>query len=185
MITIGIVSFGFENKRECKKIAQRIKTVTRQLQSYTHPVIFNRIEAADFNLNKNDEKEDWIKAISKHDGFVFLIPKHSEGIIDDLFYALGMCSSELANKPLLVIYYGVEDKYGQRVDIIEMARSFEMPVLYNSVILPYLDHKRATAFELFQQTEDKTASEIEKLLYWTMGMKYTRTMLRQEDNGAS
>lgn len=60
-----------------------------------------------------------------------------------------------------------------------------MQVLYKSVDLPYLDKTRASAFDLFQQIESETLSEIEKLLYWSMGMKYTRTLLRQQDSGSS
>lgn len=185
MISVGIVTFGFANKRECKKLSQRIKTVTRQLQSYTHPVEFKRIEAADYNPNNTKEKEDWKQLINKQDGFIFLFPKHSENIKDDLTHSLQICSPYLKNKPLLLLYFGVENKFGNNIDIVDLARSFEMQVLYKSVDLPYLDKTRASAFDLFQQIESETLSEIEKLLYWSMGMKYTRTLLRQQDSGSS
>lgn len=185
MLSIGVVSFGYLNKREAKKLAQRIKTVTRQLQSYTHPVTFTRIEAADFNLNKPKETQDWIQLISNQDGFIFLVPNNTENLKDDLAHSLHVCSAHLKNKPLLLVYFGVENKFGDNLNIIELTRSFEMAVQYKTVTLPYLDHTRASAFDLFQQTEAETRSEIEKLLFWAMGMKYTRNLLQHQDKGAT
>lgn len=166
-------------------MAQRIKTVTRQLQSYTHPVTFKRIEAADYTLTNQQEKDEWMQAINHQDGFIFLIPHHSAEIKDEVAHSLEVCSHYLKNKPLLIIYYGVVDKFGDHIDTVELARSYDMPVIYNSVTLPYFDRTRAGDFNLFQKTDSNLLNEIEKLLYWAMGMKYTRQLISQQEKGAT
>lgn len=179
MITIGLVSFGYHDKKECKRIAQRIKTVTRRFQSSTHPVVFNRLEAAQYNLNDVADRLKWSEEIQKQDGFVFLIPKDTETIKEEITAALNEVSPQLGNKTALLVYYGIQNKFGNNLNAVELIRSHHMAVLYDSVDLPYLDSMRASAFDKFKATETETLEQLEKLLYWTMGMKYTRNLYKQ------
>lgn len=179
MNAIGLVSFGYHNKKECKKIAQRIRTISRRFQSSNHPVDFTLIEAAQYNLQNDKDRKKWSKIMHEQDGYVFIIPKDTESITDDITAALKEVSEEVKNKTLLLVYYGIENRFGENLDAVELARSLDMVVLYETVDLPYMDSSRATAFDKFESTEKETLKNIEKLLYWTMGMKYTRSLIRQ------
>lgn len=179
MINIGLVSFGYHDKKECKRIAQRIQTVTRRFQSSTHPVTFTRIEASNYQLNDSSDRLKWSEKIAEQDGYVFLIPKDTETIKNDITEALEKVSSQLENKTALLVYYGIENKFGDNLDAVELVRSHHMAVLYDTVNLPYLEHMRASAFDKFEAIETETHNQLEKLLYWTMGMKYTRNLYSQ------
>ncbi|GAB2485086.1 hypothetical protein GCM10008929_07280 [Alkalibacterium psychrotolerans] len=179
MINIGLVSFGYHDKKECKRIAQRIQTVTRRFQSSTHPVKFTRIEASNYQLKDTSDRLKWSEKIAEQDGYVFLIPKDTETIKNDIIEALERVSSQLENKTALLVYYGIENKFGDNLDAVELIRSQHMALLYDTVNLPYLEHMRASAFDKFEAIETETHHQLEKLLYWTMGMRYARNLYSQ------
>lgn len=185
MLSLGIVSCGYPDKKEYKKLAQRIKTVTRRIDTVTHTVSYNIIEATDYALNTKCEKEDWEQIISQQDGFIFLIPEPNKNSETILTQSLDVCSHHLANKPALIIVYGVKHNSLSYKKSVEHIRSFEMPVLFNSVVIPYLDPTKASAFDLFLKIETDILSEVKKLINWTIGMKYTRDLIQHQGNGAS
>lgn len=182
MIKIGLVSFGFEDKKECKRISQRIKGVTRRFQSPTHPIEFTHIEAAKCNLSADNQCEKWAKQMKGQDGYVFLFSKNTEKTIDKIENALRQAAEQIKNKTALLVFYGIENKFGENLDAVSLLRSLDMVVLYETVDLPYLEASRASEVKKYDVLEKETLSHLEKLLYWTMGMKYTRNLYRQSSD---
>lgn len=179
MINIGLVSFGFDDKKECKRISQRLKTVTRRFQSPTHPIEFTHIEAAKCNLSADNQCDKWAGQMKAQDGYVFLFSKNTEKSKDNIENALRKAAEQIKNKTALLVYYGIENKFGDNLDAVSLLRSLDMVVLYETVDLPYMDFGRASEVEKYEVLEKETLAHLEKLLYWTMGMKYTRNLYRQ------
>lgn len=179
MINIGLVSFGFDDKKECKRMSKRLKRVTRRFQSPTHPIEFTHIEAANCNVKTDSQCDKWSSKMQEQDGYVFLLSKDTEKSKDDIENALNIVAEQVKNKTALIVYYGIDNKFGENLEAVNLLRSLDMVVLYETVTLPNMEGGRTSEVEKFDVIEKETRSRMVKLLYWTMGMKYTRSLYAQ------
>lgn len=178
MLNIGVVTFDYKkNQKESKRVGQRMITIGKQQQQYTRPLHMERLDASKY-INKDNHVSDvWLDKMRAFDGLIFVIPKDSRDIDNQLEASIKEASAELQYKTFLLVEYGHEEDRVIGVDVKDLARSVEMQVIYKTVEIPMEGASFFPGYKTVEDMEKATTEEIKKLFYFTMGSKYTRSLL--------